>query len=548
MSTPKLDAGLIERLITSLDLELVVEGRAGAGEAPAGIRALFAGSAQLDISDGLPAGVSGRRALLWLGFEEPASLIGGLQKLDPLNPRSVVVVERLTGLLESATGMMDLLGALRPLSSAHRLLILGDSALFYPDLAGAAVRDYTGRRGIDWTDSRYGNEEVEAAEAKVREKDKVIVELSRELELTRRDRADKEEFINRLSNELPLSQTLIFVDAKLRRYLGAFLWPVRLVVRVLLKVLRAVFAIRLNHNAQYPPRPLPGPEEYRPVSLPEKPPLISIVTPSFNQAEYVADTVNSVLGQQYPRLEYIVQDGGSQDETVKVLEELSGSLAYWESAPDGGQANAVNLGMRRATGDILAWLNSDDLLLPGSLAYVAGYFEQHPEVDVVYGNRVLIDSEGRDIGRWVMPPHDDETLRWADYVPQETLFWRRSAWEGIGGCLDEDFHFALDWDMLLRFRESGATIVRLPRFLGAFRIHDFQKNFTIGHVHGSEVRKLIARTHGREMSAREIHANMKPFFRRHVVCDRLFRLGVLRYGMKSRFRKRPIGGGPDGGR
>jgi carbamoyltransferase len=536
LSTPRIDAGLVERLVTALGLEVFVGCPLSPG-GPEEIRSLFGEARSIDLSAGPPADLAGRRVLYWLLPQEPVGVTGGLEALGSLDPRSVVVVEGVSGFLTGGdgAGMMALLASLRSLSPAHRLMFLDDSILFYPEVAGAVVRDYTGHRGIDWTDSRYRSEELEAAEAAVRAKDKVIAELARELDAANRDRADKEEFIGRLSNELPLMQTLTFVDAKLRRYLGSFLWPVRLVVRVILKVLRALFAVRLTHDAQYAPRPLPPPEQYRTFAGPAEPPLISIVTPSFNQAEYIADTVNSVLEQGYPRLEYIVQDGGSQDDTVKVLEELSGSLAHWESAPDGGQANAVNLGMKRATGDVLAWLNSDDLLLPGSLAYVAGYFERHPEVDVVYGNRVLIDSEGRDIGRWVMPPHDDETLRWADYVPQETLFWRRKAWEAIGGCLDEDFHFALDWDMLLRFREGGLKIARLPRFTGAFRIHDNQKNFTIGHVHGREVRKLISRTHGREMSAREIHRHMKPFFRRHVVCDRLYRLGLLKYGMTSRF-------------
>jgi hypothetical protein len=192
--------------------------------------------------------------------------------------------------------------------------------------------------------------------------------------------------------------------------------------------------------------------------------------------------------------------------------------------------------MRRTTGDIMAWLNSDDLLLPGALEYVGGYFATHPDVDVVYGHRILIDSRGRDIGRWVLPPHRDDELRWADYIPQETLFWRRRIWDATGGCLDENFHFALDWEVLLRFLEAGAQIVRVPRFLGAFRIHDLQKNHTIGHVHAREVRTLIRRTHGRDISEREIYRHMKGFFRRHVVCDRLFRMGLLRYGLRSNQR------------
>src|SRR5439155_11875113 len=119
-----------------------------------------------------------------------------------------------------------------------------------------------------------------------------------------------------------------------------------------------------------------------------------------------------------------------------------------------GQAHAINLGFRHATGEILAYLNSDDLLLPGALAYVANHVVRHPEVGVVYGHRVVIDADGREVGRWVLPPQDDASLVWDDYVPQETMFWRRRAWERVGARLDETFHFALDWDLILRFRQA----------------------------------------------------------------------------------------------
>src|SRR5258706_8672796 len=121
--------------------------------------------------------------------------------------------------------------------------------------------------------------------------------------------------------------------------------------------------------------------------------------------------------------------------------------------------------MRRATGELLAWLNGDDILLPGALDYVVYFFETHPSVDVVYGHRIVIDPTGNEIGRWVLPPHSDRVLSWIDYVPQETLFWRRRAWERVGSHVDETFHFAMDWDMLVRLRDSGATFARLPQFL-----------------------------------------------------------------------------------
>src|SRR5207302_369335 len=138
-------------------------------------------------------------------------------------------------------------------------------------------------------------------------------------------------------------------------------------------------------------------------------------------------------------------------------------------------ANGLNVGFEHATGEIMAYLNSDDVLLPGALNYVANYFREHPEVDVVYGHRVVIDEYDQEIGRWVLPGHDDEVLSWADYVPQETLFWRRRIWEDAGGMIDESFRFAIDWDLLIRFRDAGARMARLPRFLGGFRVHPHQK-------------------------------------------------------------------------
>src|SRR5262249_47748856 len=149
-------------------------------------------------------------------------------------------------------------------------------------------------------------------------------------------------------------------------------------------------------------------------------PVISVVTPSYNHARFLERTMRSVLDQGYPRLEYIVQDGASRDGTAALLERCRGALAHCESCPDSGQANAINRGFRHATGEILAYLNSDDLLLPGSLAYVANFFRRHPEVDVIYGHRVIVNEHDLEVGRWLLPPHDDEVLSWGDYVPQET--------------------------------------------------------------------------------------------------------------------------------
>jgi glycosyltransferase involved in cell wall biosynthesis/GT2 family glycosyltransferase len=285
---------------------------------------------------------------------------------------------------------------------------------------------------------------------------------------------------------------------------------------------------QLGVHRQYPPRPLVLPARYAAEAAPDPAPVISIVTPSRNQAAFLERTIRSVLGQNYPRLEYIVQDGASSDGSVAVLERYGDRLAHWESAPDRGQAHAINLGFRHATGEILAYLNSDDLLLPGSLACVARFFALHPEVDVVYGHRVVVDADDREVGRWVLPRHDDGFLAWDDYIPQETMFWRRRIWEQVGACLDESFHFALDWDLILRFRQAGAWFARVPRFLGAFRVQPEQKSLTLLDVYYPEVRRLRERCHGRPVSHQAIAQARWPYLRRQALFQRLYALGLLR--------------------
>ena len=261
------------------------------------------------------------------------------------------------------------------------------------------------------------------------------------------------------------------------------------------------FACRLGTRKHVPPDPAP---------------TISIVTPSFQQGRFIGRTVHSVVGQDYPALEYFVQDGGSTDETVDVLRRFDGVLTGWASEPDTGQADAINRAFHRTSGEIMAWLNSDDLLLPGTLACVSRYFVAHPDVDVVYGHRIMIDETDGQIGAWVLPRHDDRALTYADYVPQETLFWRRSIWDAAGGYVDPSFGYALDWDMLLRFRDADAKMVRLPRFLGAFRIHSEQKTSAADALGLEEMARLRERVHGRPVSIEEALHRLRPYLLRHI--------------------------------
>lgn len=281
---------------------------------------------------------------------------------------------------------------------------------------------------------------------------------------------------------------------------------------------------------QYSPQLLQIPNHYHQLAFLDhaSPPLVSIVTPSFNQGQFLERTLQSVLQQNYPNLEYIVQDGGSTDGTKQILEIYRSKLKSVESRPDGGQANAINLGFRHASGEIMAWLNSDDLFLPGTVSYVTRYFLAHPEVDVVYGHRVNINENDQEIGRWIMPSHDDELLRWADYIPQETLFWRRRIWEKVGASLDESFQFALDWDLLLRFQDAGANFARLPRFLGAFRVHAGQKTQTAMDGTGQEeMSRLRLRTHGRAVTWFELKRHVQSYLFRSTMLRWLYRARLL---------------------
>lgn len=282
---------------------------------------------------------------------------------------------------------------------------------------------------------------------------------------------------------------------------------------------------RLGVMRQHPPAPLRVPRRQLRLRPPADPPTIAIVTPSYNQGEFVERTIRSVLDQDYPRLSYAVQDGDSDDGTRAVLDAYRPRLAACVAEPDDGQADAVNRGFARVDGEIMGWINSDDVLLPGALAAVARHFASHPETDVVYGHRAVIDADDRQVGCWILPRHEDWTLRLADVVPQETMFWRRSAWEAAGGRLDPEYRYALDWDLLLRFLDSGARFERLPWMIGAFRVHGEQKSATQVDVGALEMERLLAER-GAAADMTQAWARMRPYLRRHVARHTVHRLAM----------------------
>ena len=285
---------------------------------------------------------------------------------------------------------------------------------------------------------------------------------------------------------------------------------------------------------QYSPRPISAEGGANEASGVASLPKISIVTPSYQQGAYIERTIRSVLDQRYQNLEYFVQDGGSNDGTVGVLKVYEAQLAGWVSEKDGGQSHAINMGFVKTTGEIMAWLNSDDLLLPGTLQTVAEYFQKHPDVDVVYGNRLLVDERDMEIGRWIMPGHDSDVLSWVDYVPQETLFWRRRIWDQVGGAIDESFRFAMDWDLLVRFRDAGAKFGHIPQFLGAFRIHESQKtSAVINEIGHKEMDRIRERILGRIPASKEIRKAVRPYLVKHIAVDLHYRVRQRLGFMKS---------------
>jgi glycosyltransferase involved in cell wall biosynthesis len=204
-------------------------------------------------------------------------------------------------------------------------------------------------------------------------------------------------------------------------------------------------------------------------------PRITVVTPSFNQAMFLEQTIRSVLSQSYPNLEYIIMDGGSTDGSVEIIQKYETQIAYWTSGKDTGASDAIAKGFERATGTILAYLNSDDVYLPGALQAVAAAMS-NPQVDVVYGNLNWIDSKGGILGEQRQTPFTKlGYLFGGSTLQQPATFWKRDLYLKCGG-MTPSFRFAFDTDLFFRFALNGAQFKHLNQFLAAFRIHSESKS------------------------------------------------------------------------
>ena len=216
--------------------------------------------------------------------------------------------------------------------------------------------------------------------------------------------------------------------------------------------------------------------------------LVSIITPSFNQAAYLEQTILSVLDQDHPRIEYIVIDGGSTDASVDVIKKYENRLAYWVSEKDNGQADAINKGFAHATGDIIAWLNSDDYYIAGTISSVVKIFDQNPGVTLVYGNMLAVDEHGKTFNTLNYKQLTLEDLLCFQIIGQPAVFMRRSAMESVK--LDTDFHFLLDHYLWIQITQHG-KLLHVDQTWAVARYHAEAKNRAKAAEFGREAFRVL---------------------------------------------------------
>lgn len=220
-------------------------------------------------------------------------------------------------------------------------------------------------------------------------------------------------------------------------------------------------------------------------------PKFSIITPSFNQGDFLEETILSVLEQNYPALEYIIIDGGSNDRSKEIIRKYEKHLAYWVSEKDNGQSHAINKGFKKATGSLVSWLCSDDLYTPGTLNKVAGIFQDDPAAGMLHGKTVLFNSKGKENIKGAT--EDDLALKYFAVIPfpQPSSFFRKEVLDTVG-LLDESLHFGMDYELLIRIALKY-KILRVDDIFSRYRLHDDSKTVSQQARFGDEWLKIFCR-------------------------------------------------------
>jgi glycosyltransferase involved in cell wall biosynthesis len=259
------------------------------------------------------------------------------------------------------------------------------------------------------------------------------------------------------------------------------------------------------------------------------PPRITIVTPSFNQGDFLEETILSVIGQNYPNLEYIIMDGGSTDNSLDIIQKYEKHISKWESGADKGQADAINKGFQHSTGAILGWLNSDDLYLPNTLSYISNRIGNTQENKILFGNCLLFNREKKyKFISNVELSHRTQDISMVDYIFQPSCFWTKSAWDGVGP-LNVDLVYCMDWDWFIRAKKFRVDFDVVNETLSSYRLHPRHKSAIGGKARFNEIAGIYRTYNSEEIAQgyKKIQLDLVP-----KVFERLMR--KVRFPWKKR--------------
>jgi glycosyltransferase involved in cell wall biosynthesis len=265
-------------------------------------------------------------------------------------------------------------------------------------------------------------------------------------------------------------------------------------------------------------------------------PKISIVTPSFNQGDFLEETILSVLSQKYPNLEYIIIDGGSTDNSIEIISKYKDQLAYWVSERDTGQYEAINKGFAKSTGEIMAWINSDDKYMPWCFQLVSEIFRELPEVEWLTTLFPFVwDENGRPMRCFLRGGYNQQGFLKGDNLPdqciqQESVFWRRTLWEKTNETLNCSYNLAADFELWNRFfQKADLYSVQFP--LGGFRLHSNQKSLLYRQQYIREANEILANINGYYPNNFEIFIRL--IFKKYIMLPYSFRRLLIRLKLKK---------------